>query len=99
MSDPIDNWQGRAHIDFDMTPQELKRQREAAGLSIQQLAAQAGVSWRSVYRWEGGEPISALGRIALSTYFASRPTVASATPQDHVSRIAVPSRKSKRTRK
>lgn len=35
-------------------PQEIRRTREQAGLSVQQMADLIGVTRMSVYNWEGG---------------------------------------------
>jgi len=48
-----------------MTGTELRRLRTAAGLSQRALAAQMGVHWNTLARWERGElPIRAV--VALS---------------------------------
>lgn len=49
-----------------ITPEELTKAREAAGLTRTQLAVRCGVSERSVYRWESGERrITAMADIAI----------------------------------
>jgi len=49
-----------------MLPEELKKAREAAGLSPTQLAALIGMTERMIYRYEGGEtPISQRTEMAL----------------------------------
>jgi transcriptional regulator with XRE-family HTH domain len=53
-----------------MTPAYLKRTREDAGMTREELSAAMGVSLRTVFRWEAGDtPITPVIERALLSVF------------------------------
>ena len=73
--------------EVEMTPERIREERLAFGLSQEQLAQSIGVSFTTVNRWENGKAVpSKLASIQLEKFFASK---SKSKPKDPSKKVSV----------